>query len=107
MSYIQDNLMPNEKILFSARVHPAVFMPSAVSLVGSIVFAVYALGSASQRNTTSGIFAGFLLLIAGMFFLYSIGLALQASIILLTTEFAVTNRRVVAKTGFVHRRTLE
>ena len=31
MSYVEDNLMPNEKVLFTARMHPAVFLP-AVSL---------------------------------------------------------------------------
>ena len=30
MSYIEDNLMPNEKILYSARVHSAIILPSIV-----------------------------------------------------------------------------
>ncbi len=107
MSYIQDNLMPNEKIFFSARVHPAVFLPSIVSFIGSIAFVVYTLSTASKGDTASSFLAGFLLLIAGMFFFYSIMLGLQALIIMLTTEFAVTNRRVIAKTGFIRRHTLE
>ncbi len=40
-------------------------------------------------------------------FLYSILLGLQAAIVIFTTEFAITNRRVVAKTGFIRRHTLE
>ncbi len=107
MSYIQDNLMPNEKIFFTARVHPAVFLPSIVSFVGSIAFVIYTISTASKGDTASGFLAGFLLLIAGMFFFYSIMLGLQALIIMLTTEFAVTNRRVIAKTGFIRRHTLE
>jgi len=107
MSYIQENLMPNEKIFFTARVHPAVFLPSIVSFVGSIAFVIYTISTASKGDTASGFLAGFLLLIAGMFFLYSIMLGLQALIIMLTTEFAVTNRRVIAKTGFIRRHTLE
>ncbi len=107
MSYIRENLMPNEKILFSARVHPAVFLPSIVSLVASIFFVVYAVSTANQRETTSGIVSGFFLLISGMFFLITIKLGLEALIIMLTTEFAVTNRRVIAKTGFIRRHTLE
>lgn len=107
MSYIKDNLMPKEKILFSARVHPAVFLPSLISFIASIAFLVYALMSASKKTEPSGIIAGFLILISGMFFLYTIGLGLQATVTLLTTEFAITNRRVIAKTGFIHRRTLE
>jgi hypothetical protein len=76
MSYIRDNLMPNEKILFSARVHPAIVLPSGLSFIGSIAFVVYSLNTASQNNATSGIVGGFLLLISGMFFLFSIGLGL-------------------------------
>lgn len=107
MSYIQENLMPNEKIFFTARVHPAVFLPSIVSFVGGIAFVIYTISTASKGDTGSGVLAGFLLLIAGMFFFYSIMLGLQALIIMFTTEFAVTNRRVIAKTGFIRRHTLE
>jgi uncharacterized membrane protein YdbT with pleckstrin-like domain len=42
-----------------------------------------------------------------MFFFYSIGLGIRALIIMLTTEFCVTHRRVIAKTGFIRRHTLE
>lgn len=107
MSYIQDNLLPNEKILFSARVHPAVFLPSAVSLLVSIGFVIFTLSLASKADATASLSAGFLFLVAGMFFVYSILLGLQALITMLTTEFAVTNRRVIAKTGFIRRHTLE
>jgi len=107
MSYVKDNLMPNEKILFSARIHPAVFLPAGVSFLGSIAFVIYAFRTASQKGGTSGVLSGFWLLISGMFFLYSIGLGIRALISMLTTEFAVTNRRVIAKTGFIRRRTLE
>ena len=107
MSYVKDNLMPNEKVLFTARVHPAVFLPSIVSFVGSIAFVIYTISTASKGDAGAGILAGFMLLIAGMFFFYSIILGFQALIIMFTTEFAVTNRRVIAKTGFIRRHTLE
>ena len=40
MSYIRDNLMPNEKVIFSARVHPAILTPAGISFIAFIVFAV-------------------------------------------------------------------
>jgi uncharacterized membrane protein YdbT with pleckstrin-like domain len=46
-------------------------------------------------------------LIAGVFFISSIVLGLQALIMMFSTEFGVTNRRVIAKTGFIRRHTLE
>lgn len=107
MSYIQENLMPNEKIQFSARVHPAIFIQSAVALAGCIIFIVYAVIQAMRNDPMSGIFAGFLLLMSVAFFFASIILGLEALISILTTEFAVTNRRVIAKTGLVRRHTLE
>jgi len=107
MGYIQDNLMPNEKILFTARVHPAVFLPSVFSFIVSINFLAYALSTGSKDDVASGLLAGFLLLAAGGFFLYSIFLGIQALVILLTTEFAVTNKRVIAKRGLIRRHTLE
>jgi uncharacterized membrane protein YdbT with pleckstrin-like domain len=107
MSYIRENLLPNEKILFFARVHPAIFLPSIFSLVITAGFVINAISTASRNDETSGITAGFSLLISGLFFLLAIRVGLEALIIILTTEFAVTNRRVIAKTGFIRRRTLE
>ena len=100
MSYIRDNLMPNEKVIFSARVHPAILTPAGISFIAFIAFAV----SGLRQDEISKWFS---FLIAGMFFLITIRLVLEALVALLTTEFAVTNRRVIAKTGFIHRRTLE
>jgi len=100
MSYIRDNLMPNEKVIFSARVHPAILTPAGISFIAVVVFVV----SGLRQDEISRWFS---FLIAGMFLLITIRLVLEALVALLTTEFAVTNRRVIAKTGFIHRRTLE
>ena len=107
MSYIQDNLMPNEKILFSARVSPAIFVPAGISLVFSCVFVLPVISIVSRNDGSSFLYVGFLLLISGLFFLTTVKLGIDALVIMLTTEFALTNRRVIAKTGFIHRRTLE
>lgn len=115
MSYIQDNLMPNEKVLFTARVHPAVFLPSIVSFVLTIGLIAYGLsvavsnaGSPPQAiNATNALAGIFILCFSGFLFLYSVLLGLQELIVMFTTEFGVTNRRVIAKTGFIRRHTLE
>lgn len=51
--------------------------------------------------------AGPLLCLAAFFFFIAIVYVLQALIVMISTEFAVTNRRVIAKTGFIRRHTLE
>ena len=121
MSYIKDNLMPNETILYSARVHAAVFLRPVITFLVTLVIFIYAL---NMPGMTSIIRAGpsplnplessqanpiglSLLCISVIFFLSAIIAGLQALIILLTTEFALTNRRVIAKMGFLRRHTLE
>ena len=107
MSYIQENLMPNEKVLFSARVHPAVFLPAIIPFVVGVGFGIYALSTIGRQDMTGGILMWFNLFIAALFFLLVIRFGLEALVSMLTTEFAITNQRVIAKTGFIHRRTLE
>jgi uncharacterized membrane protein YdbT with pleckstrin-like domain len=116
MSYIKDNLMPNEKILFTARVHPAVFLQSIVLFVMTIFVFIYGLsnaamvskaGSPPPQITATAMMGSVVLCLSGILFLYSILLGLQAVIVMFTTEFAVTTRRVIAKTGFIRRHTLE
>src|SRR5258708_32677627 len=107
MSYVKDNLMPNEKILFSARVSPAVLFPATIAFMGRITFVIYAIITISQKNATSEITGWVIFLISGMFFLLTIKIGLEAIFIMLTTEFSVTNRRVIAKTSVINRPTLE
>ena len=111
MSYIQDNLMPGEKILYAASVHPAVFLPGiaiGIMSIGWVIFSFSLLASTPDAVNEGNILAGsFSLFFAGIIFITSIFAILKALIILLTTEFAVTNRKVIAKTGLLRRRTLE
>lgn len=107
MSYVYDNLMPNEEVLFAARIHPAIFLPSMVMFLTTLILFILGLsGVAPAASDVSGP-GGVLLCISGPLFLYSIWLGLQALILIFTTEFAITNRRVIAKSGFIRRHTLE
>lgn len=51
--------------------------------------------------------APFQLCLSGMFFILTVVTAVQAFLMIATTEFAVTNRRIIAKSGFLRRRTIE
>jgi uncharacterized membrane protein YdbT with pleckstrin-like domain len=107
MSYVEDNLMPNEKVLFSARIHPAIFLPAIISFLASAAILIISINIGRQNNSGASAIAGLVLCLAGFFFIYTLILGFQALIVMLTTEFAVTNRRVIAKTGFIRRHTLE
>ncbi|MFN8462727.1 MAG: PH domain-containing protein [Anaerolineales bacterium] len=52
-------------------------------------------------------FASLLLCLTFAVVLSAIILALEAIIVMFTTEFAITNRRIIAKRGFIRRHTLE
>jgi uncharacterized membrane protein YdbT with pleckstrin-like domain len=89
MGYIESNLLPDEEVVYRARLHWIIFWkPCALIFCGTV----------------------FLLLqpIVGMV-VVAIGLlALIAPMIAYaTSEFGVTNKRVIIKVGFLRRRTLE
>jgi len=109
MSYVQENLMPNEKILFIARINPAVFIPSFVTCLLGLypLWIFFSTRQVNGQNYTFPPFASIFLCISGIVFLSAIVLALEAVVAMLTTEFAVTNRRVIAKKGSIRRHTLE
>lgn len=89
MSYIDDNLIANEQIIARAKVHWFVFAPAA--LMVALSFASY------------GLYGG----TAFVFALIGIPFALYAFFLYIATELAVTNKRVIAKYGFIMRKTFE
>lgn len=107
MSYIEDNLMENEEVLHWAYVHPAVFLPSVFAFLSSCVLLVYGILLGSRYSAGSQAGSVIMVLSAMVLCFIAIILAVEALIIKLTTEFAVTNRRVIAKRGFIRRHTLE
>jgi uncharacterized membrane protein YdbT with pleckstrin-like domain len=76
-SYVDSNLLAQEKVLY--RAHTSLWSLAPMILLGVLL----------------------LILVVGLFFL------IAAWIRYLTTEFAVTDRRIIAKTGLVSRRTVE
>ncbi|MHB8089171.1 MAG: PH domain-containing protein [Anaerolineaceae bacterium] len=106
MSYVDDNLSKNEKVLFRASVSKAVFLgPIMMALLTIVVFAI-----SVGRNSvfaSEPIGQSFMILFSFILGLLSFLVVLQAVIYLATIEFAVTNRRVIAKRGFIRRRTVE
>ena len=107
MSYIEDNLNPGEKILFSAKVHTAVLLPSFLLFIFSFAFLVWGLGTASKHLIDTEVLVALIFFTTAIMFLLAALEALTAFLRFFTTEFAITNRKVVAKTGLIQRHTLE
>lgn len=107
MSYVEDNLMPNEKILLRSKVTPFLFLsPFFVFLIAVFLFS-YSISQANTQTEAGSAIAGVFFCIAGFVLIISILTAIVVLARILTTEFAVTNRRVIAKSGFIRRNSLD
>jgi uncharacterized membrane protein YdbT with pleckstrin-like domain len=89
-NYVQSNLIPGEQVVYETKVHPIVFLTPSAFVTGGIVFGLLGMPP------------------AGAVFL-AIGVVLFAAawIRQWSSEFAVTNKRVIIKVGFISRRTIE
>jgi uncharacterized membrane protein YdbT with pleckstrin-like domain len=114
MSYVERNLVPGETLLYQTRHHWIVLLlPTLIALVLGVPGAVLLYWSVTTRDS-HGITLGsstispqelaitgvILLFIALVIFIY--GIAKRNA-----TEMAVTNKRVLIKTGMASRRTLD
>ncbi len=98
MGYVEENLMPGEQIMYRANLHWIIYSaPLFFGLVG-IVIVASSLGNRYQAAL--GGLGVLFLIVAGL-------LGLSRWIISRTSEFAVTNKRVVIKVGLIRRHTLE
>lgn len=108
MGYVENNLMPNEKVLLKASVHPVVFLPSLFSSAIGFLFALPAFTTSQPSpEATPSLLAPTFCCVSLLFFASAALTGVQALVYILTTEFAVTNRRIIAKRGFIRRHTLE
>jgi uncharacterized membrane protein YdbT with pleckstrin-like domain len=114
MSYVEKSLVPGETLLYETRHHWLVLLgPALVSVVlaalgaGCLAELVAAkdgkgmLVGASEMEVHATEFGGVLLIVAAIA-VFAFGLAKRNA-----TEMAVTNRRVLIKTGLGNRRTLD
>lgn len=91
MSYIDENLLPDEHVVYRAALHWIIFARAILVLVAGLVL-VFVPGAAP---------VGLVVLLVGAVMLVPPFVAYR------TTELGVTNKRVIVKTGLVQRRTLE
>ena len=88
--YVDDNLLPGEQVVFRTSLHPIIFLSSAAVVVAGLVLGIVQTPLAGL----SVLAAGLVLLLLNWIRQWS-------------SEFAVTNRRVIIKTGWLSRRTIE
>lgn len=106
MSYIDENLMSDEEIVYRTKPHWIIFTPS----LGWLLLAILILFIAPYYNVANAYFygtytitdlLGFLALFAALFS------GLAAFVNYTTSEYGITNRRILMKLGFIRRISLE
>lgn len=101
MSYIKRNLLQDEEIEHSTKLHWVTFISPLLILVTALAF--ISIGSNAQSQDTKSTF-----LILGSILLFcSIATGLSTIIAFFTSEFGVTNQRVLIKVGLIRRDTFE
>lgn len=92
MNYLESSLLHTEYVEYKAKISLFIFVwPSVLLLLGLLLFAV----GAEIRGV------GVLLLLLGVFSL------VRRAIIYFNSIYAVTDKRVILKTGFISRRSVE
>jgi uncharacterized membrane protein YdbT with pleckstrin-like domain len=91
MGYVESNLLPNEQITYRAKLHWIIYaLPVIVFLIAIVV----ALGGGGWIAGTAIGIVGFILFLPPW---------IKAS----SSEFAITNKRVLIKVGLIRRHSLE
>jgi uncharacterized membrane protein YdbT with pleckstrin-like domain len=89
-SYVQSNLIDGEEVVYQTSIHPIVYLSPAAFILFGIGLGLFGIPQAG-------------VLVLGLGALMLIGAWFRQW----TSEFAVTNRRVIVKVGFISRRTIE
>jgi uncharacterized membrane protein YdbT with pleckstrin-like domain len=97
VGYVEQHLLPGERIVYRATPHPVLIALPLAMLVLAALVVVYGVASDWSLCTVAGL-AGF-----AVFLLSS----MSAAMTYFTTEFALTNRRIIAKDGLIRQRSVE
>lgn len=95
MGYIEKNLMSAEKIVYRTKLHRIVFVWPIIWLVVALLIFV-SVSDAALRDVLSI-----------LIFLLAILTSISSFINYTTSEFAITNKRVIVKVGFIRRNSIE
>lgn len=90
MGYIDKNLLPGENVIYRARVSWAAF-------IFPIIYLVFIVWLSTKTFEIITFFA----------VVFSIFILLRIWLAIVTTEFALTDRRIIAKRGFLRQHSME
>jgi len=101
MGYIESNLMKDEQLVYRANIHWMIFLwPMIWTVLGIWIVFMGTQSSPEAGDSLIGVGMGTIILLA-------LPSWLSAVIYKLTTEFGVTSKRIIAKTGLIRRRSVD
>jgi membrane protein YdbS with pleckstrin-like domain len=109
MSYIDNNLLPDEKIIFRTGKHPIIFHVPVVFLLIAVFFsldtsiAVKMNVFVSNALHTVPFFGSIQRILVLFFLLLAAYAAIRPTILYMTADYAVTNKRIMMREGFFER----
>jgi uncharacterized membrane protein YdbT with pleckstrin-like domain len=101
MKYVEQVLQPGETVIYATSLHWLVYLRA----IGLLIVALLCLMASASVTEQVAVFA--LKVAAALFGLFGLVSALRAAIWRAGTELAVTDRRVIYKTGIFRRHTIE
>jgi len=107
MSYIEKSLIEGESVLYRARLHWIVMLwPALAGACAGVLGIGFLVGGVYHTAQWEG-FSGAMGIVGFLLFLGAVALIGSAVVRRNATQIAVTDRRVLIKTGIVNRKTLE
>src|SRR5947199_1684299 len=97
MKYVEQVLQPGETVVYATSLHWLVYLRAVVLLILAVICLI------ASWKLSDAIAVAVLEIIAGLFCLIALVSGLSALIRRATTELAVTDRRVIYKTGIFQR----
>jgi hypothetical protein len=98
MSYVRRVLQPGEVIVHETRLHPIIFLSAAVWFIAALVLLIWALNANGDWRIAGEVLAGFCAV-------FGLASGIPALIRRVSTDLAVTDRRVIYKSGLYFRAT--
>ncbi len=101
MSYIDKNLMESERVIYRSGIHWHIFIWPVIWFLAALVTFGFEINMKEADTRLAMLAAG------GFFLFLSLILFVPRWIRYISSEFGITNRRVILKVGMFHRKSLE
>lgn len=97
MGYVENNLLRDEVIVYRAKIHWSIFLPAIIWGILALIFTVAYISEADEDIES----------VAVIFWFIAAFCFIRELIEKLSSEYALTNKRLIMKSGIIARRTVE